>query len=122
MIRIGIDIVEISRLENALSRWPKMAGRVFTETELQYAFSKTKPGQHLAARFAAKEAAFKALGAGWPSLSWHDVEVASQGGAPSLRLSGKAARLADGASTAVSLAHDGGLAVAQVLMEAPVGG
>lgn len=117
MIRIGIDIVEIARLERALSRWPRLADRIFTPVELAYAGRRPRPGQHLAARFAAKEAVFKALGTGWPKVSWKDVEVQSTPGGPSLRLSGKAAKLAGRSPAMVSISHDGGLAVAQVVLE-----
>lgn len=117
MIRVGIDIVEIARLERALARWPRMAERVFTEAERSYSETRPHPPQHLAARFAAKEATFKALGEGWPRVSWHEVEVVSEGRRPRLRLSGKARALAGEVSASVSLAHDGGIAVAQVVLE-----
>lgn len=119
MTRIGIDIVDIARLERALARWPRLASRVFTPLELSYAGGRSRPGQHLAARFAAKEAAFKALGAGWPQVSWKDIEIASTPHGPTLKLTGKAARIAGPAPVRVSLAHDGGMAVAQVLIEGP---
>ncbi len=121
MIRVGIDIVDIARLERVLARWPRMAERVFTAAERSYAESRSHPPEHLAARFAAKEATFKALGEGWPRLSWHEVEVISEGRRPRLRLSGKARELAGEVSASVSLAHDAGIAVAQVLLE-EVGG
>ena len=59
---IGIDLLEIGRLERALERRPQLAERLFTDGELAYARSRHRPGRHLAARFAAKEAAVKALG------------------------------------------------------------
>ncbi|MGH2771181.1 MAG: holo-ACP synthase [Actinomycetota bacterium] len=117
MIRVGIDIVDIARLERVLARWPRMAERVFTPGERSYAEGRSRPSQHLAARFAAKEATFKALGEGWPRLSWHEVEVVSEGRQPRLRLSGKARELAGTASASVSLAHDAGIALAQVVLE-----
>jgi holo-[acyl-carrier protein] synthase len=117
MIRAGIDIVDIARLERVLARWPRMAERVFTEAERSYARTRPHPPQHLAARFAAKEATFKALGEGWPRVSWHEVEVVSEGRRPRLRLTGKARALAGEVSTSVSLAHDAGIAVAQVILE-----
>ncbi|MGH2705017.1 MAG: holo-ACP synthase [Actinomycetota bacterium] len=119
MIRIGIDLVEIARLDAALARWPRLADRLFTAGERAYAAERADPGQHLAARFAAKEATMKALGTGWPQIGWHDVEVGSEGERPALLLSGRAAELASGAEVAVSLAHDGGFAVAQVLVADP---
>jgi holo-[acyl-carrier protein] synthase len=59
---VGIDLLEIGRLERALERRPRLAERLFTDGELAYARSRHRPGRHLAARFAAKEAALKALG------------------------------------------------------------
>lgn len=118
MIQIGIDIVAVARLESALALWPRLADRLFTSEERRYAQTRARPGEHLAARFAAKEAAFKALGVGWPRVSWQDVEVVSTGGPPSLVLRGRAAELAAGLSALVSLAHDGGMAAATVLLVA----
>ena len=71
---IGIDVLEIDRLERALERRPRLAERVFSPAELAYAASRRRPASHLAARFAAKEAAVKALGAG--GLALREVEVA----------------------------------------------
>ena len=59
---IGIDLLEIERLERALARHPRLAERVFTDSEREYAAARARPGRHLAARFAAKEAVVKALG------------------------------------------------------------
>ena len=61
---VGIDLLEIDRLERALARRPRLAERLFTEEERAYASTRARPGQHLAARFCAKEAVAKALGAG----------------------------------------------------------
>ena len=79
---IGLDLLEIGRLERALERHPGLAQRVFRDGELAYAASRARPGMHLAARFCAKEAVGKALGmAAW---ELRDVEVVSPagGGAP----------------------------------------
>lgn len=116
-MRIGVDIVDIARLARRLAEWPLLARRLFTKGELLYAKSRSHPAESLAARLAAKEATFKALGSGWPQISWHDVEVVSIEGRPELRLDGLALRLAGGAVSSVSLSHDGGLAVAQVLLQ-----
>ncbi len=59
---IGIDLVEIARIERALARRPRLARRLFTEGEIEYAAARGRPARHLAARFAAKEAVVKALG------------------------------------------------------------
>lgn len=107
-----------------LARTPRFRERVFTELERAYCDSRgASRAQHYAARFAAKEAAFKALRTGWrDGLSWHHVEVAStEAGAPLLQLSGHARVLFEalGATNAhLSLSHTSELAVAQVLFEA----
>jgi holo-[acyl-carrier protein] synthase len=102
---IGIDLLEIERLERALERRPRLAERLFTPAERRYAAARARPGQHLAARFCAKEAVAKALGL--TALSWREVEVLSDGGAPAIRLHGAAARRAEslGVTVRVSLTH-----------------
>jgi holo-[acyl-carrier protein] synthase len=99
---IGLDLLEIDRLERALARRPRLAGRLFTQAERDYAASRARPGQHLAARFCAKEAVAKALRL--EAWSWQDVEVDRDG---HLRLSGTAARRAGelGGEVHVSLSH-----------------
>jgi holo-[acyl-carrier protein] synthase len=103
--RVGIDLLEIERLERALERTPRLAQRLFTDAELEYAGSRGRPGQHLAARFCAKEAVAKALGV--ESWNFHEVEVIGTGGPPSIRLSGSAAARASelGVTVEVSLTH-----------------
>jgi holo-[acyl-carrier protein] synthase len=103
--RVGIDLLEIERLERALERTPRLAERLFTEAERAYAASRGRPGQHLAARFCAKEAVAKALGI--ESWNFHEVEVIGTGGPPAIRLSGAAAdRAAElGVRVEVSLTH-----------------
>ena len=113
---IGIDLLEIARLEAALERRPRLAERLFTDGERAYAAGKARPGQHLAARFCAKEAVAKALGLErWAFL---DVEVVATGGAPEVRLSGAAALRADelGKRVAVSLTHTGTTAAATAIL------
>ena len=123
IVSIGIDIIEIRRVREVLARTPRFRERVFTERERAYCDSRgASSAQHYAARFAAKEAAFKALGTGWrDGLSWHQVEVASvESGAPLLHLSGHARELfaALGATHAhLSLSHTSEQAVAQVVFE-----
>ena len=105
MSGVGLDLLDIARLERALERRPRLAERVFTDAERAYAAERARPGQHLAARFCAKEAVAKALGLrGW---SFRDVEVVAGDGAPSARLSGPAARRAQelGVSPQISLTH-----------------
>ena len=105
--RVGIDLLEIDRLERALERTPRLAERLFTDAEREYAASRGRPGQHLAARFCAKEAVAKALDLS--SWNFHEVEVIGTGGPPSVRLSGTAAaRAAElGVSVEISLTHTG---------------
>ena len=102
---VGIDLLEIERLEQALERRPRLAERLFTEVERAYAASRARPGQHLAARFCAKEAVAKALGL--EAWSFRDVEVTSAGGAPEVSLSGAAAERAAalGVAVRISLTH-----------------
>ncbi len=80
MSGVGIDLLEIERLERALERRPRLAERVFTDAERAYAASRARPGMHLAARFCAKEAVAKALG--MTAWSWRDVEVVGTDAAP----------------------------------------
>ena len=77
--RVGIDLLEIDRLERALERRPRLAERLFTDAERAYAAARARPGQHLAARFCAKEAVAKALGL--EAWSFRDVEVLGGDGA-----------------------------------------
>ena len=113
---IGIDLLEIGRLERALERRPRLAERLFTAGELAQARSRRRPGRHLAARFAAKEAAVKALGGG--TLAPREIEVTGGGRkAPQLRLHGRAAAVAGarGVELQVSLTHSQELAAAAVV-------
>jgi holo-[acyl-carrier protein] synthase len=100
---IGIDLLEIHRLERALERYPRLAARLFTEAELAYAAARARPGRHLAARFAAKEAVVKALGFS-DGLGLREVEVVP-GEPPAVRLSGRAEEAAGGKTVEVSLSH-----------------
>lgn len=112
---IGIDLLEIERLERALARRPRLAERVFSAAELEFASARRRPARHLAARFAAKEAALKALGLG--GLRLHEIEVAGGGEeAPKLVLHGDAAAAAEraGVELDLSLSHSRDLAIAAV--------
>ena len=114
---IGFDLLEIERLETALERRPRLAERLFTEQEMDYARGRARPAQHLAARFCAKEAVAKALGL--ESWSFRDVEVVATGAQPEVRLSGAAAKRAGelGVQTAlVSLTHTATTAGAAALL------
>lgn len=115
--RPGIDLIEIERLERALERRPRLAERLFSDRELAYAHARARPGRHLAARFAAKEAAIKALAAG--GLAPSEIEVVGAE-PPELRLSGRAAERAAalGVELAVSLTHSRENAAAVVIATA----
>jgi len=103
---LGLDLLEIDRLEAALARRPTLAGRLFTDAERAYAAARARPGQHLAVRFCAKEAVAKALEL--EAWSWTDIEVVSEGGPPRIVLHGALAEL--GAEVDVSLTHSRGTA------------
>ena len=114
IVGVGTDVVDLARFETTLERTPAVRSRLFTPAEASL------PLASLAARFAAKEALAKALGAPG-DLAWHDAEVVTDdAGAPSFVLRGTvAARLAAlGATrTHLSLSHDAGLALAFVVLE-----
>ena len=113
MSGLGLDLLEIDRLERALARRPRLAARLFTQAERDYAAARARPGQHLAARFCAKEAVAKALRL--EAWSWQDVEVDAAG---KVRLRGAAARRARelGGEVRVSLTHSRTLAGAVALL------
>jgi holo-[acyl-carrier protein] synthase len=101
MAAVGIDLIEIERIERALERRPRLAQRLFTDAELAYASDRARPGRHLAARFAAKEAVIKALGRPVPL---REIEVIG-GKPPTLALHGRAAEVAGDTEIAISLTH-----------------
>ena len=115
IVGVGIDVVDIARLDRALERTPTLSARLFTDRELQA----TGAGS-LAARFAAKEAVAKVLGAPG-NLRWVDAEVVSEpSGRPVLHVTGDVAEAAAALGIAkwhVSLSHDGGIATAIVVAE-----
>ena len=117
MSGVGIDLLEISRLERALDRRPRLAERVFTDAERAYAAGRARPVMHLAARFCAKEAVAKALG--MTAWSWRDVEVVATDAAPELRLSGAVAARAEalGVRALLSLTHTETTAGAVALLQ-----
>lgn len=130
MIKTGIDIVSIERMERSASNG-RLVERIFTPAERAYSGSKSSATRHLAGRFAAKEAFLKALGTGLTSgIRWHDVEVLNgDSGRPLIRVKGEAARILDKRSVHISIAYSngtsgrgapggaaGGLAVATVVI------
>lgn len=124
IVGLGLDLCDGARVRRALARHPRMIGRVFTEPEAALCGSRKDPAPCFAARFAAKEAALKALGTGWSGgIGWRDVEVVRlPEGGPGLAFHGKALeRLgAMGATRAhLTLTHEGDFAAAVVLLETP---
>ena len=112
---VGIDLLEIGRLERALERHPRLAERVFSRAELDYAAARARPGRHLAARFAAKEAVVKALGlSGGFGLA--QIELVA-GEPPAVKLSGPVADAAAGRRVEVSLTHSRDFAAAVAIVE-----
>lgn len=119
---MGIDVVDIRRVLEALERNPRFAERLFTSAEIEYCESMARREVHYAARFAAKEAFFKALGTGWRlGMGWNEVEVQRDHfGKPELRISGRTAeefRKRRLSGHHLSISHERQLAVAVVVVE-----
>lgn len=121
IIGIGIDAVDIGRFRAALDRTPSMRSRLFVHEELSYVEPHADPVPSLAVRFAAREAVMKSMGVGLGAFDFHDVWVSrAESGEPSLRVEGRARRLADERSIDrwhVSLTHSDSMAVAYVIAE-----
>jgi holo-[acyl-carrier protein] synthase len=123
VLGVGVDIVDIERFTRALERTPALRQRLFgpVDTQPQDLAAQDLAGQSLAARFAAKEATLKALGGNISGFSWHDIQVTGERGQqPKLVLSGgvaKRAALAGVTSTHLSMSHDGGMAIAFVVVD-----
>jgi holo-[acyl-carrier protein] synthase len=120
IVSVGIDVVLVEKFTRALERTPLLGDRIFTEAELFTTSGNPRSAESLAARFAAKEAVAKALGAPG-GLHWHDCEVVTDpDGRPWLTVSGTvAAAAAERRITFwhLSLSHDGGIASAMVVAE-----
>lgn len=123
IVGTGIDIVEVARVAALIERFgERFLRRIFTAAEVRYCQDKKNSVERFAARFAAKEAALKALGTGLRlGITWHDVEIRHEpGGRPIIVFSGKAAvlaRKAGAASSSVSITHTTETALAQVILE-----
>jgi holo-[acyl-carrier protein] synthase len=123
IVSIGIDIIEVARIREVLLRTPRFTERVFTRAERDYCDSRgVVAAQHYAARFAAKEAALKALQTGWRGgISWQDVEVSARdSGAPYLIFTGEVLAIYkkfDATAAHLSLSHTSEHAIAQVILE-----
>jgi holo-[acyl-carrier protein] synthase len=122
-VKVGLDVIEIERVREALERYPRFRERCFTEAERAYCDSRANPAQHYAARFAGKEAVGKALGFGVArSFAWKDVEIAGRP-KPSVTLSGKVAAWSHRVGAGeldLSMTHSRGIAAA-VCVVADVG-
>jgi holo-[acyl-carrier protein] synthase len=120
IVSVGNDVVLVERFIAALRRTPMLAERLFTESERITRSGNPRSAESLAARFAAKEAVAKALGAP-PGLSHQEAEVVTgEHGKPELRVSGEVAELAVSLGVTrwhLSISHDGGLAIAYVIAE-----
>jgi holo-[acyl-carrier protein] synthase len=114
VVGVGVDLVDVERFVATLARTPSLRARLFSDEEADL------PAERLAARFAAKEAVAKALGAP-RGLRWRDVEVTTQdGGRPALTVRDSVREAADAlgvTSWHLSLSHDGGMAIAMVVAE-----
>lgn len=121
IIGLGLDATDIDRIADTIERYgERFLTRVFTDDEVAYCMGRRVPAIHFAGRFAAKEAAMKALGTGHShGVLWRDVEVVRRGGPPQLQLHGGAARRfasMGGRSSLLSITHSDDLAFAQVLI------
>ncbi len=116
---VGIDIVEVARIERTLNRFgQRFLRRVFTPGEWDYCSRKAHPGQSLAARFAAKEAVLKAMGTGLSGgVNWTDVEVVnSESGKPEVKLSPALVRKIGNKKVLLSISHTKEFAIAQAVL------
>ncbi|GAA1675764.1 holo-ACP synthase [Glycomyces endophyticus] len=120
IVAVGIDVVAVDRFERVLERTPHVADKLFTEAERSAPDGRRRRTESLAARFAAKEAVAKALGAPG-GMRWADCQVLSEpDGRPSLEITGSVAAVAAQRGVSrwhVSLSHDGGIATAVVIAE-----
>ena len=123
VVGVGIDVIQNERIRESIARFgPRFLNRIYTETEIGYCSNCADPTIHYAARFAAKEAAFKALGTGWAAgVKWKDVEVQKlTSGKPELHLYGQALERATSLGAArfhVSLTHDQLVSCAVVIFD-----
>jgi len=121
IIGLGLDATDIHRIAETIERYgDRFLRRIFTDGEMAYSNRRREPAIHFAGRFAAKEAAMKALGTGHShGVLWRDVEVVRRGGPPQLQLHGGAARrfaAMGGRSSLLTITHSDKLAMAQVLI------
>jgi holo-[acyl-carrier protein] synthase len=121
IIGLGLDATDIDRIAGTIDRYgDRFLQRIFTDGEIAYCTRRRVPSIHFAGRFAAKEAAMKALGTGHTQgVLWRDIEVIRHGGPPQLALHGGAARrfaAIGGHSSLLTITHSDDLALAEVLI------
>ena len=118
IVGMGVDLAEVERVRRLLAKdGERFKARCFTDHEWEYAHRYKDASERLAARFAGKEAVMKSLGVGWRHVPWQDLEITG-GGAPTVRLSGKAARRAEMLGVEkvmVTITHTGGQALVMAL-------
>jgi holo-[acyl-carrier protein] synthase len=123
IVGLGIDIAEVDRIEAAIQRHGRaFLNRIFTSSEITYCEKHRNRAERFAGRFAAKEAAMKALGTGWThGVRWVDIEVVREpSGKPTLKFSGETREIADRLGVkniALTISHSGNTALAQVIFE-----
>jgi holo-[acyl-carrier protein] synthase len=123
IVGTGIDIAEVPRIRHSIERFgDRFIRRIYTVGEIRYCDSKANRVERYAARFAAKEAAMKALGTGWShGVRWRDCEVVRMpGGRPTITFHGRAGEIAaklGAKNAAVSISHTAEQAIAQVILE-----
>jgi holo-[acyl-carrier protein] synthase len=123
IVGLGIDIAEVARIGAAIERFGRrFIERIYTEAEIRYCESKLNKLERFAGRFAAKEAAMKAIGTGWKlGVAWRDFEVRREpSGRPTIAFSGKAAEFAQRLGVrraSLSISHTAEQAIAQVILE-----
>jgi holo-[acyl-carrier protein] synthase len=116
-VKVGVDLIEIERVRQALERYPAFRARCFTEAEREYCDSRPNPAQHYAARFAGKEAVGKALGFGVArAFAWRDVEIVGRP-KPSVRLSGRVREWSGAVAIDLSMSHSRELATAVCVVD-----
>jgi holo-[acyl-carrier protein] synthase len=122
ILGLGVDIVEVDRIRVALLKGASLMKRIFTQAEIAYCTNQRNQYQHLAGRFAAKEAGLKALGTGWgQGVRWKEVEVINEeSGKPVIRFDGRALEILQEKTVSeilVTISHSEEYAVAVVVLE-----
>ena len=123
IVGTGVDLAEVARIRASIERFgTRFTGRIFTAAEIAYVERKANRFERYAARFAAKEAAMKAIGTGWKrGVTWHDFEVTNlPSGKPTLKLHGVAAEFAKRLNVrqvSLSITHTAELGMAHVILE-----